>query len=58
MRKAIFFDRDGTLNEFKLGDYITQVEELVLLMEQQGSVKKANQRAICVLLYQQGRSYS
>ncbi len=31
MRKAIFFDRDGTLNEFKLGDYITQVEELVLL---------------------------
>lgn len=50
MRKAIFFDRDGTLNEFKLGDYIIQVEELVLLNGAARAVKRPMQRAICVLL--------
>ena len=55
MRKAIFFDRDGTLNEFKLGDYITQVEELVLLNGAARAVKKANAAGyLCIIVTNQG----
>jgi len=55
MRKAIFFDRDGTLNEFKLGDYITQVEELVLLNGAARTVKKANAAGyLCIIVTNQG----
>ena len=55
MRKTIFFDRDGTLNEFKLGDYITQVEELVLLNGAARAVKKANAAGyLCIIVTNQG----
>jgi histidinol-phosphate phosphatase family domain/HAD-superfamily hydrolase, subfamily IIIA len=55
MRKAIFFDRNGTLNDFKLGEYITKADELVLLKDAARAVKKANAAGyLCIVVTNQG----
>lgn len=55
MRKAIFFDRDGTLNDFKFGEYITKADDIVLIKGAAKAVKKANLAGyLCIIVTNQG----
>jgi D-glycero-D-manno-heptose 1,7-bisphosphate phosphatase len=50
MRKALFLDRDGTLNSFVLGEYITHPDEIELLDGAVGAIQFAHEWGYLIIV--------